>query len=331
MTTAPVVSIIMPAHDRAEFVGAAIDGILGQSFKEFELIVVDDSNDNTPAIVKDYAQRDSRIVYRRLNRCHLPSAFNAGIAVAQGEFVTFHADDDISEVSRIEKCVNFLRQNTDMAGVMPLVGQMDKQGEGWPGYSPPPPPALLRPVPPLSDFREVLGPVGMFRTSAIREVGGFRDFFYCAEDTDFSLRWQEKFSTGFINEILYIRRNHDTNLSHNPAVGLYSTAALVSAHYRRHHKACPIEEGKSLWEVVALASAIAEDFPPQHNQRNIFRSVIKSAKGELRAGGNAQSIIHHRKKLLVQMGYARIAVIRALIKLRFLAWRLALTGRKGNL
>ncbi len=92
MSPVPVISVLIPAYNRAWSLARAIDSVLRQSLHEFELIVVDDgSTDNTRAILEAYG--DSIRVLRQEN-AGVSAARNAGIRASSGEFVAFLDSDD---------------------------------------------------------------------------------------------------------------------------------------------------------------------------------------------------------------------------------------------
>lgn len=96
MTKKPTVSVVIPTHNRAHLLPRAIRGVLAQTFRDFELIIVDDaSDDNTVAVVRAFQSSDTRVRYLRhdFNQGEGASR-NTGIAAAQGEFVAFLDDDD---------------------------------------------------------------------------------------------------------------------------------------------------------------------------------------------------------------------------------------------
>jgi glycosyltransferase involved in cell wall biosynthesis len=112
----PLVSIIIPAYNNGATLGVALDSILGQTYQNLEIIVVDDfSTDNTKVVADEYAKRDLRIKViqgiddkerfdKKLNRNINAgwSARNAGLAVAKGNYITFQDGDDFSLLNRIE-------------------------------------------------------------------------------------------------------------------------------------------------------------------------------------------------------------------------------------
>lgn len=92
----PAISIIVPVYKVEPYLRRCVDSILGQSYADFELILVDDgSPDNCPAICDEYAARDSRVVVIHQENGGLSAARNAGIERASGEFLCFVDSDDI--------------------------------------------------------------------------------------------------------------------------------------------------------------------------------------------------------------------------------------------
>ena len=98
----------MPVYNVAPYLKEAMDSILGQTFRDFELIVLNDcSPDNSEDILDTYT--DKRIVrYRGEKNVGLANVLNVGIDMAKGEFIARMDSDDVSLPTRIEKQVAFL-------------------------------------------------------------------------------------------------------------------------------------------------------------------------------------------------------------------------------
>lgn len=112
--SAPAVSVLMPAHDAAPFVTAAIESLLAQSFGDFELIVVDDgSTDATPELLA--AVRDPRVVIltQPENRGYVP-ALERAIGVARGRYLARQDADDLSLPGRLAAQVEHLDRNPEV-------------------------------------------------------------------------------------------------------------------------------------------------------------------------------------------------------------------------
>lgn len=95
----PIVSVIMPTYCRGDngMLARAIDTVLAQSFKSFELIIVDDGSvDATQQVVKEYLRKDRRIVYIRNDaNCGMPGLrVNQGLMHARGKYIAYQFDDD---------------------------------------------------------------------------------------------------------------------------------------------------------------------------------------------------------------------------------------------
>ena len=106
----PKVSVILPAYNAAAHLGKAIDSVLGQSFSDFELIIINDgSTDGTTDLLTQY--QDPRIQVITQENLGLPKALNRGLAIAKGVYIARQDADDISLPSRFEKQVQFLDQN----------------------------------------------------------------------------------------------------------------------------------------------------------------------------------------------------------------------------
>jgi len=107
----PEVSVIMPAHNCGVFIENGVRSVLGQSFKDLELVIVDDgSTDDTPKIVKSLL-KDKRCTYIRETECRGPSAArNIGIDNARGKMIAFLDADDIFLENKIEEQVFLLRR-----------------------------------------------------------------------------------------------------------------------------------------------------------------------------------------------------------------------------
>lgn len=107
------VSVIVPIYKVELYLNKCIDSILNQTYKNLEVILIDDgSPDNCPLICDEYAKRDSRIRVIHKKNGGLSDARNVGIEIMQGEYVTFVDSDDFLEAHCIERLV-YCMEDTD--------------------------------------------------------------------------------------------------------------------------------------------------------------------------------------------------------------------------
>ena len=107
-----LVSIIIPVYKVEKYLPNCIESILRQTFKDFELILVDDgSPDNCGEICEEYAQKDSRIKVVHQPNGGLSAARNSGIDIAKGDYLTFIDSDDFVFPHYLEILVKLCQEN----------------------------------------------------------------------------------------------------------------------------------------------------------------------------------------------------------------------------
>lgn len=111
-----MISVIMPAYNCEQYVEMAIKSILGQTHKDFELLIADDaSKDNTKKIIDDLAKTDLRIktFHNDTNLGYL-QASNKLFEKCTGEYITFQDADDFSDKTRLEKLLNEFNEDKEL-------------------------------------------------------------------------------------------------------------------------------------------------------------------------------------------------------------------------
>ena len=112
----PTVSVVMASYNHAQYIGQAIEGVLGQTFSDLELIIIDDgSKDVSQEIIKTYARKDSRVqyVFHAFNQ-GIAQTVNDGLERARGLYVGLTSSDDVWLPSKLEKQIAVLKEDPDV-------------------------------------------------------------------------------------------------------------------------------------------------------------------------------------------------------------------------
>lgn len=181
----PLVSVIIPLHNRADKIADAVASVLSQSMQDFEIIVVDDgSTDNGPEILAALA--DPRIICIRQPKSGANVARNRGIDSASGLYVAMLDSDDVFLAGHLERSIQALLQAPDALVYARVI--VDR-GNGRTFLKPPRPP---RKGENISDY--VMTDTGFVQTSTVviatqsARTVRYLDWLQCAQDTDFAVR-----------------------------------------------------------------------------------------------------------------------------------------------
>jgi glycosyltransferase involved in cell wall biosynthesis len=202
----PVVSVILPVYNGEQFLADAIDSILDQEFKDFELILIDDcSTDSSPAICQSYVQRDNRVAYHRNEQnLKLPASLNKGHRLAKGQYLTWSSDDNILYPNNLSVLASVLRKGkSDL--VYSAMRNIEADG------------TVRRIVPAANPvkslFGSVVGASFMYTREVFEKLKGYDESKYLIEDFDFWLRASIYFKLSPVEECLYDYRIHPGSLS----------------------------------------------------------------------------------------------------------------------
>ena len=243
--SAPHVSVIIPAHNSADFIVTAVESVLAQTFADYEIVVVDDgSTDDTREVLKQF---EGRIVYLHQQNRGVSAARNAGIRRARGELVCLLDADDIW---RPEK----LARQTALMAARPTLGLLFADAEESEGPTVQKSsilktmmfgPESLSQIPLQDAFRKLLTenfiPTStvMMRKTCLETAGLFDEDLPNAEDRDMWLRMSSQFPIGCVPEVLAIKRSHGANISTRTAMALQSRIAVWGQCRRRFPTLAP--------------------------------------------------------------------------------------------
>lgn len=225
------VSIIIPTYNRREKLIRAINSILTQDYKDFELIIVDDcSTDDTEEFVKDID--DERVIYHKLKQnSGAAGARNAGVKISSYDYIAFHDSDDEWMPDKLSKQMKYINENSEYAMVYTKMSihQGDKCGmfpndavkgdlEGDLFYW------LL--------IRNTIGaPTMLMKKECFDIVGGFDERLRCLEDWEFAVRFAKQYKIGYLDEALILVHSEPGGVSSNRG-GYYETRCKMISQYK---------------------------------------------------------------------------------------------------
>jgi len=203
----PKISIVLPVYNREKLLPLAIESCLNQSFKDFELIIIDDcSKDNSVLVAKEYAGQDSRIkvIVNQTNK-KLPSSLNIAFKEANGRYFTWTSDDNLFHEKALEEMNNFLDNSPDIGLVYTDYTLIDEQGKVGA--------RLYQEPPEFLPIRDCVGACFLYRADLAKQVGGYNKNMQLVDDYEYWLRFGLVTKFAHIPESLYFYRVHDQSLT----------------------------------------------------------------------------------------------------------------------
>lgn len=205
----PLISVLIPVYNvEGRYLEECIESVLGQSYDNFELCLVDDASTKkeTLDVLRKYEENSKvRVKYRKKNG-HISMATNDALKMAKGVFVAFMDNDDVLEKNALYRVVEALNTDKTMDLLYSDEDKIDKRGTRcYPYFKPDWSPDTLLSLNYICHFTVI-------RTSLVRKVGGFTVGLEGAQDYDLLLRVVEKTKKIYhIPEVLYHWRMIDSS------------------------------------------------------------------------------------------------------------------------
>lgn len=199
----PLVSIVVVTYNRAHFLKDALDSILRQTFKDYEIILVDDgSTDNTKEIVKQY--EGIRYIYQEHGG--ISKARNTAVKAAKGKWIATLDSDDLWKEQKLQKQMDYLQAHPDCRIVYTMFCNFTDIPETE---------LNVRQKVHLQTIINWYLPSALIDAKLFDEIGMFDESLLCGEDTDWNLRLKfYKVDRGHcIEEALYLHRVHNSNIT----------------------------------------------------------------------------------------------------------------------
>lgn len=222
----PIFSIITPTYKRPILLRRAIKSVLGQSFGNFELIIVDDANE--PAVFQIVQQfNDSRVrLIQHTRNMGAAASYNTGMRAAKGSLISFLDDDDEYYPLFLEKTYHFFESaSSDIGFIWTGVRMLTETGEGemssydrlWPSFIESEEDGYIEATTIGNGFGFTM------RRECLSVTGLYNEAFRVCEDTDFLFKLARKFDFATIPEVLvkiYQHQNPQLTAKNNDGIRL---------------------------------------------------------------------------------------------------------------
>lgn len=232
------VSIVLPTYNRSDAIRKSIESIQRQTYKLWELLVIDDgSSDDTEKIVTSAAVADARIRYYR-QPCNrgVAAARNEGIRNSRYEYIAFQDSDDIWKADKLEKQMRIFAQKPEVGmvycpyegtrsdGSKVIIPDVTKEPNGLEGQM------YVR----LLLGNVIGGPTAVIRRKCLEECRIQEQYFdenlTCLEDWELFLRITRNFEIGFVSEPLLVADIHEGGVSSRVGGYFHARCIMVARH-----------------------------------------------------------------------------------------------------
>ncbi|MEM0913158.1 MAG: glycosyltransferase [Planctomycetota bacterium] len=210
-------TIVIPMKNMADYVGQTLDSILSQDYEDLEVLAIDDgSTDGSMDVVR--RRNDPRVQAIANPGKGWPDAFNHGVAIATGDYVSKCDADDLYPTGRVATQAKYLADHPEYDAVSGYMAFITSDGRDVVTLDEYPPEPI--------DFTERMrgGEVPghncaiAFRTEVMRQTGGARGFFRTCGDIDMCARFADHGRVLYCPYLAYVARLHDSSLTRSRPV-----------------------------------------------------------------------------------------------------------------
>ena len=224
MGWAPLVSVVIPTYETAPLIREAVDSVLDQTYRNYEIIVVNDGSPDTPELERALEPVADRIRYLKQENRGVSSARNTGIRAARGELIAFLDSDDAFFPHYLERQLSYLETYPDLDVVYPdalIVGHGVNVGRRWMDVSPSRGSVTFEAL----VLQRCYVPIfALVRRSVFDEVGLFDEALRSSEDFEVWLRVVKAGRrVGYHRDVLVRYRHRPGSLSSDP-ISMHRTA-----------------------------------------------------------------------------------------------------------
>ena len=201
-TSEKLISVIIPAHNTAHYIGRAIRSVLAQTYRNFEIIVVDDcSSDNLAEVIAQFNDKHIHYIRHEINRGG-SAARNTGLNIAKGEYIAFLDSDDEWFADKLQKQLDLFQKSPNDVGMVYTGWRWIREKDG----------KIIQDKNPAhrGNLHQLLLSVDcigsmstpLIVTAHLRSIGGFDESLPARQDWDLWLRLSKVCMYDFVPEVL---------------------------------------------------------------------------------------------------------------------------------
>lgn len=221
----PLVTAYIPTYNYGQYIEQAINSVLNQTYKSWELIIINDgSTDKTDEIISKYEDNERVTIVRQENK-GLTITSNIALRLSKGKYIVRLDGDDYFDENALLVMVNHMEQNRDVGLVYPDYYLVDGDGEII---------SIERRAKVGAEV-ELLdmpahGACTMFRKNLLLELGGYNEEITCQDGYDIWIKFIQHYKTSNINLPLFFYRQHTANITKDKKK-LLETRRLIKKKY----------------------------------------------------------------------------------------------------
>lgn len=226
-----LVTIYITNYNYQLFIRQSIESVLAQTFKDFELLIIDDgSTDRSKTIIEEYRGNDKvTIIYQKNKGLNITN--NVAMRASKGKYLMRLDADDFLEPIAVEKMVDVLEKDEELGLVFPDYYYVDING-------------LITGEEKRHNFQKEVslydqpahGACTMIRLEFLKQLGGYNESFTCQDGYDLWIKFVTHHKVANINEPLFSYRRHNNNLTGNENRILSTRQKIKDAFVRQHYK-----------------------------------------------------------------------------------------------
>ncbi len=236
----PLVSVVMPSYNRVHYIEQAIKSVITQTYKNLELIIIDDaSTDTTTSIVAEYIKKDDRIRYSKNEKnSGISKSRNNGVALAHGEYVAMlDSDDAWIDPQKLEKQMAFFAKQEIASKPLGILGtwiqKMDDTG------------TLGEKIAFLTDDTSIRknilykNPIAqssvILKTDIIKKAGGYDETIVTMDDHDLWLRMAQISQIAVLPEYTTGYRIHSGGITKKKKIKVATEELRIILKYKKYY------------------------------------------------------------------------------------------------